>query len=122
MAGRRPYAYGGMEYKITAEMVQFKELPPQNLPAAEFSGGFVYVDIALTPELEAEGYAREIIRRIQDMRKELDLRGKIRSGPLSISRASRSSTWPCKRRSILQARFGPELPARPGPGIAGEPG
>ena len=55
-------------------MVQIKELPPQNLPAAEFSRGFVYVDIALTPELEAEGYAREIIRRIQDMRKELDLR------------------------------------------------
>ena len=55
-------------------MVQIKELPPQNLPAAEFSRGFVYVDITLTPELEAEGYAREIIRRIQDMRKELDLR------------------------------------------------
>ena len=55
-------------------MVQIKELPPQNLPAAEFSGGVVYVDIALTPELEAEGYAREIIRRIQDMRKELNLR------------------------------------------------
>jgi isoleucyl-tRNA synthetase len=54
-------------------MVQFKELPPENLPAAEFSRGFVYVDITLTPELEAEGYAREIIRRIQDMRKELDL-------------------------------------------------
>jgi isoleucyl-tRNA synthetase len=32
------------------------------------------VDITLNPELEAEGYAREIIRRIQDMRKELDLR------------------------------------------------
>ena len=32
------------------------------------------MDIALTPELEAEAYAREIIRRIQDMRKELDLR------------------------------------------------
>jgi isoleucyl-tRNA synthetase len=32
------------------------------------------VDVALTPELEAEGYAREIIRRIQEMRKELDLR------------------------------------------------
>ena len=59
---------------ITSEMVQFRELPPENLPAAEFSRGFVYVDITLTPELEAEAYAREIIRRIQDMRKELDLR------------------------------------------------
>ena len=72
--GEATLCYGGKEYKITAEMVQIKELPPQNLPAAEFSRGFVYVDITLTPELEAEGYAREIIRRIQDMRKELDLR------------------------------------------------
>jgi isoleucyl-tRNA synthetase len=72
--GEATLCYCGKEYKITAEMVQIKELPPQNLPAAEFSRGFVYVDITLTPELEAEGYAREIIRRIQDMRKELDLR------------------------------------------------
>jgi len=33
----------------------------------------VYVDIQLTPELEAEGYAREVIRRINEMRKQLDL-------------------------------------------------
>ena len=33
----------------------------------------VYVDVALTPELEAEGYAREVIRRIQEMRRQLDL-------------------------------------------------
>jgi isoleucyl-tRNA synthetase len=73
-AGDATISFRGMEYKITAEMVAIKELPSQNLPAAEFSRGFVFVDITLTPELEAEGYAREIIRRIQDMRKELDLR------------------------------------------------
>ena len=73
-SGEATVSYNEKEYKITAEMVQIKELPPQDLPAAEFSKGFVYVDISLTPELEAEGYAREIIRRIQDMRKELDLR------------------------------------------------
>ena len=67
-------SYGGKEYRITSEMVQIKELPPENLPAAEFSRGLVYVDITLTPELESEGYAREIIRRIQDMRKEMDLK------------------------------------------------
>jgi len=73
-AGEATVIHSGKEYRITAEMVAIKELAPQNLPAAEFSRGFVYVDITLTPELEAEGYAREIIRRIQDMRKELDLR------------------------------------------------
>jgi isoleucyl-tRNA synthetase len=72
--GEAVLSQGGKDYRITSEMVQIKELPPENLPAAEFSKGFVYVDITLTPELESEGYAREIIRRIQDMRKEMDLR------------------------------------------------
>jgi len=31
------------------------------------------VDVTLTPALEAEGYAREVIRRIQEMRRQLDL-------------------------------------------------
>jgi isoleucyl-tRNA synthetase len=33
------------------------------------SGGFVALDTALTPELEAEGFARDLIRSIQDTRK-----------------------------------------------------
>ncbi len=33
------------------------------------SGGFVALDTALTPELEGEGYARDLIRSIQDTRK-----------------------------------------------------
>jgi len=33
----------------------------------------VYVDVKLTNELETEGWTREIIRRIQEMRRQLDL-------------------------------------------------
>jgi isoleucyl-tRNA synthetase len=32
-------------------------------------GGFVVLDTALTPELEAEGWARDLVRQIQDERK-----------------------------------------------------
>jgi isoleucyl-tRNA synthetase len=31
------------------------------------------VDATLTSDIESEGFAREVIRRVQDMRKELDL-------------------------------------------------
>ena len=33
----------------------------------------VYVDVRLDDSLETEGYEREVIRRIQEMRKQLDL-------------------------------------------------
>jgi isoleucyl-tRNA synthetase len=33
----------------------------------------VYVDVMLDDSLETEGYEREVIRRIQEMRKQLDL-------------------------------------------------
>jgi isoleucyl-tRNA synthetase len=33
----------------------------------------VYVDVSLLPDLEAEGFAREVIRRVQEMRRQLDL-------------------------------------------------
>ncbi|HEX7627399.1 MAG TPA: isoleucine--tRNA ligase [Candidatus Methanoperedens sp.] len=67
---------GSFELKagtITAEMVTFKDLIPPAIAAAGFSAGDVYVDTELTREIESEGYSREVIRRIQDMRKELDL-------------------------------------------------
>ena len=49
-----------------------EELPPDLFQAA-MAGGTVYVDVTLTAELEAEGYAREVIRRIQEMRRLCDL-------------------------------------------------
>ncbi|MFQ6055163.1 MAG: DUF5915 domain-containing protein [Methanosarcinales archaeon] len=58
---------------MTPDMVEFKEKLPEYVASSEFTGGIVYVDAKLTPEIEAEGYAREVIRRIQDMRKDLDL-------------------------------------------------
>ena len=58
---------------ITPGMVDFKETIPEHIATAEFPGGVVYVDALLTREIESEGYAREVIRRVQDMRKELDL-------------------------------------------------
>ena len=69
----RDGVYKLREYEITYEMVEFKEKLPEDVASSEFTGGIVYVDAKLTPEIEAEGYAREVIRRIQDMRKDLDL-------------------------------------------------
>ena len=58
---------------ISSDMVSFQKIVPEFAADASFDHGVVYVDISLTPEIEAEGYAADVIRRIQDMRKGLDL-------------------------------------------------
>jgi isoleucyl-tRNA synthetase len=63
----------GTTVKVIPGMANFKETLPEGTASAESDAGLVYVDANLTQELEAEGYAREVIRRLQDMRKELDL-------------------------------------------------
>jgi isoleucyl-tRNA synthetase len=64
---------GSESFEIGAEHVTFSEKLPADIFSAPMTDATVYVDVALTPDLEAEGYAREVIRRIQDMRKQLDL-------------------------------------------------
>jgi isoleucyl-tRNA synthetase len=63
----------GETYELTNEMVRYEAEPPEHVSAAEFDGGTVYVDTELTDDIEAEGYARDVVRRIQEMRKRLDL-------------------------------------------------
>ena len=64
---------GSAIFEIAAEHVTFTEKLPADVFSAPMADAMVYVDVALTPDLEAEGYAREVIRRVQDMRKQLDL-------------------------------------------------
>ncbi len=63
----------GDEYELTAEMIEWRSKPPEHVSGADFESGTVYVDTSLTEEIEAEGYARDVVRRIQEMRKRLDL-------------------------------------------------
>jgi isoleucyl-tRNA synthetase len=63
----------GRVVTISPDMVNFQETLPELVASASSSAGIVYVDAKLTRELEAEGYSREVIRRVQDMRKEMDL-------------------------------------------------
>jgi Isoleucyl-tRNA synthetase (EC 6.1.1.5) len=63
----------GETVELEDGMVEYREEPPEHVTGTDFEGGTVYVDTTLTDDLEAEGYARDVIRRIQEMRKELDL-------------------------------------------------
>jgi isoleucyl-tRNA synthetase len=65
---------GGERFEITADHVTFAEHLPEGIFSAPMQDATVYVDVTLSPDLEAEGYAREVIRRIQEMRRQLDLK------------------------------------------------
>ncbi len=49
------------------------EEPEGDVTPSEFDGGELFIDFSMTPEIESEGYARELIRRIQQMRKDMKL-------------------------------------------------
>jgi isoleucyl-tRNA synthetase len=68
----------GIDADLAAEMVEFVTRTPDGVTGTAFDidgeeMGVVYVDTALTEDIESEGYAREVIRRVQEMRKDLDL-------------------------------------------------
>jgi len=63
----------GQLVKILPNMVSFTSTMPPEVFSQEFSKGIVYIDLEQTPALEAEGFAREVIRRIQQMRKDMGL-------------------------------------------------
>jgi isoleucyl-tRNA synthetase len=63
----------GEVFEIGAEQVTFTEKLPAEVFSAPMQDAMVYVDVRLDDDLEKEGYEREVIRRIQEMRKQLDL-------------------------------------------------
>ncbi|MDP3733917.1 MAG: class I tRNA ligase family protein [Nanoarchaeota archaeon] len=63
----------GNKVKISEDMVTFTHTVPKNYQESAFSQGFVYVNVERTEELELEGYAREIMRHLQSLRKKAGL-------------------------------------------------
>ena len=64
---------GDTMFEIGASHVTFTEKLPSEVFSAPMQDATVYVDVRLDDDLEKEGYEREVIRRIQEMRKQLDL-------------------------------------------------
>ncbi len=68
----------GTEFVIEKDDLIFDKQAPEHLKGSSFSLGNVYVDTTRTPELDAEGYAREVMRRVQQLRKNDGLERKDR--------------------------------------------
>ena len=63
----------GEKITLTKEDFEVIEKEKPNVARIDVDGTILLIDTHLTLELEAEGFAREIVRRIQSMRKEMNL-------------------------------------------------
>jgi isoleucyl-tRNA synthetase len=63
----------GNEYEIIRDYFIYEHITPEHLQEAEFKSGMIYLDITRTPDLESEGFSREITRRVQQARKNAGL-------------------------------------------------
>jgi isoleucyl-tRNA synthetase len=63
----------GQKISVSSEDMSFEEELPEGFAAVSTEFGMVAIDTRMTPELQAECLARELVRRLQTMRKELDL-------------------------------------------------
>lgn len=59
--------------ELLPEHVRVERELPEHLVEGVFKNGFAYVDTTRTKELEAEGFARELMRRVQALRKRAGL-------------------------------------------------
>ncbi|MBY8999874.1 MAG: isoleucine--tRNA ligase [Candidatus Heimdallarchaeota archaeon] len=62
-----------VEYELTPEDLEYKIEVKEGFAGEESEGYLILFNSAITEELKQEGYVRDIIRRVQTMRKELDL-------------------------------------------------
>ncbi len=60
--------------EITQEDIKTETLLPEGIVGEKFDGGIVYISTKIDEDLFRIGIARELIRRIQTMRKDLDLK------------------------------------------------
>jgi len=72
--GKAIIEVSGKKLELVQGDVDFEESLPEHLSYADSKVGKIYVDVTRTKELEAEGLVRDVTRRVQVMRKELDLK------------------------------------------------
>jgi len=65
--------FDGYKLSIHQGLVGFEEEPSEGIAVAKTDFGALAMDTRMTPALEAESMARELVRRLQTMRKEMDL-------------------------------------------------
>jgi isoleucyl-tRNA synthetase len=101
-AGSFELAIGEKRFNITPDMVSFKEEMPKNFALGTFSQGRVYVDATLPKALLEEGLVRDVVRRLQEMRRTMNLPVDGFVTAYILTPAKMEKTWLEKRRDYIK--------------------
>lgn len=71
--GGYKFKIDGQEVVIKREHLMIEKDIPYPYKESEFKNGFVYLNQEMTDDLESEGFARELMRRVQGLRKKAGL-------------------------------------------------
>lgn len=71
--GKYIMTVGSKQVEIVRDHLKVEKEVPEGLKEVEYAHGTVYLDTFRTEELEAEGYSRELMRRVQALRKKAGL-------------------------------------------------
>ncbi|MEM4904040.1 MAG: DUF5915 domain-containing protein [Desulfurococcaceae archaeon] len=99
----------GVEIELTGEDVEIVPYYVEGFLVEDFKHGVVALDTRLTTEEVAEGLARDIIRRIQVMRKKLNLPLLAKIKVIVVAPADRISLLEMKREYIMNETRSVEL-------------
>lgn len=95
----------GDDIELTKEHVILERSVPKRFADAQFAHGAVYIDTERTPQLEAEGFAREVMRHIQQLRKEEGLK-KTDKAIVNITADKESEGWISEWKDRIEEKCG----------------
>jgi len=61
------------DFELTMDELIFEKKVPENFKTSEFDNGTIFLNTERTKELDIEGFAREIMRKVQSLRKDKGL-------------------------------------------------
>ncbi len=92
----------GKHLLLTPEMFSFREEMPENFILGSFSQGRVYVDTSLPEVLRQEGLVRDVVRRLQEMRRQMNLSVDAFVSACIVTPTKKDKNWLEKRRSYIK--------------------
>ncbi len=116
--GRHIIKADGKEFKITKEHIMVERIVPEPYQEASFKNGYLYLNKRLDDELESEGYAREVMRRVQNLRKKAGLSKNdpialaIKAGEEEVSMLSKHENMIKEKVGAAQIKISEIAPAK----------